>query len=153
MKAIIWKDETLGAEFVEQDIPDDLADLVAEYREKLVETAVEHDDAALPLRKWANQAFGMAANLIWNRKGRISDTINGFRGVRREVFERLAPASVGFTIEYELTIRALKAGVKIVEIPTIEGDRIGGETKAHSIRTGLRFLGFLGKEIVAGKRL
>ena len=47
MKAIIWKDETLGAEFVEQDIPDDLADQVAEYREKLVETAVEHDDAAM----------------------------------------------------------------------------------------------------------
>ncbi|MCG8543664.1 MAG: elongation factor G, partial [Alphaproteobacteria bacterium] len=47
MKAIIWKEENLGAEFVEEDIPDDLADQAAEYREKLVEMAVEQDDAAM----------------------------------------------------------------------------------------------------------
>ena len=47
MKAIIWKDETLGAEFEKSDIPDDLADLAAEYRKQLVETALEQDDAAL----------------------------------------------------------------------------------------------------------
>src|SRR3546814_340903 len=41
MKAIVWKDETLGAEFVEDDVPADLADQVAEYRTKLVELAVE----------------------------------------------------------------------------------------------------------------
>ena len=47
MKAIIWKDETLGAEFEETDIPDDLAEQAAEYREKMIETALEQDDAAL----------------------------------------------------------------------------------------------------------
>jgi elongation factor G len=44
MKAIIWKDESLGAEFEYTDIPDDLADQAAEYREKMIELAVEHDD-------------------------------------------------------------------------------------------------------------
>ncbi len=47
MKAIIWKDEALGAEFEYTDIPDDLQDKAAEYREKLIETAVELDEAAL----------------------------------------------------------------------------------------------------------
>jgi elongation factor G len=47
MKAIIWKDETLGAEFEKSDIPDELADQAAEYRKQLVETALEQDDAAL----------------------------------------------------------------------------------------------------------
>ena len=47
MKAIIWKEETLGAEFVEEEIPDDLADQAAEYREMLVEMAVEQDDTAM----------------------------------------------------------------------------------------------------------
>ena len=47
MRAIRWKDETLGAEFVYEDIPADLADQAAEYREKLVEAAVELDEAAL----------------------------------------------------------------------------------------------------------
>ena len=112
----------------------------------------EEDDAFLPLRKWANQAFGLAANLIWGRGRRVRDTINGFRGIRREAFERLSPSSIGFTIEYELTIRALKVGMTITEIPMTEGDRVGGQTKAHSIRTGLRFLGFLAKEIALGKR-
>ena len=41
MQAIIWKDESLGAEFEYTDIPADLADQAAEYREKLLETVVE----------------------------------------------------------------------------------------------------------------
>jgi elongation factor G len=44
MKAIIWKEENLGAEFEEMEIPADLADKAAKYHEKLVETAVEQDD-------------------------------------------------------------------------------------------------------------
>ncbi len=47
MQAILWKDETLGAEFEYVDIPADLADQAAEFREKLIELAVEQDDAAM----------------------------------------------------------------------------------------------------------
>ncbi|MHA1597907.1 MAG: elongation factor G [Alphaproteobacteria bacterium] len=47
MKAIVWKDENLGAEFEEVDIPADLAEKAAQYREMLVETAIEMDDAAM----------------------------------------------------------------------------------------------------------
>jgi elongation factor G len=47
MKAVIWKDESLGAEFEYLDIPADLADSSAEYREKLVELALYHDDDAM----------------------------------------------------------------------------------------------------------
>ncbi len=47
MKAIVWQDESLGAKFDIVDIPADLADKAAEYREKLVELAVEQDDAAM----------------------------------------------------------------------------------------------------------
>jgi elongation factor G len=47
MKAVVWKDESLGAEFEERDIPADLADRAEEYRQKLVETAVEADDEVM----------------------------------------------------------------------------------------------------------
>jgi elongation factor G len=47
MKAIKWKDETLGAEFSVEEIPADLAEQAKEYRTKLVEMAVEMDDTAL----------------------------------------------------------------------------------------------------------
>ncbi|MBA4210715.1 MAG: elongation factor G [Parvibaculum sp.] len=47
MKEIVWKDESLGAEFEYRDIRDDLKEQANEYRSKLVETAVEMDDAAM----------------------------------------------------------------------------------------------------------
>ena len=47
MKAVLWKDENLGAEFYYADIPAELADQAAEYREMLLETAVEVDDEVL----------------------------------------------------------------------------------------------------------
>ncbi len=47
MQAVVWKEETLGAEWEIREIPAELADQAAEYREKLVELAVEQDDAAM----------------------------------------------------------------------------------------------------------
>ena len=46
-RAIIWKDEALGAEFFFEEIPADMADEAAEYRSKLIELAVEQDDDAM----------------------------------------------------------------------------------------------------------
>jgi len=47
MKALHWRDETLGAEFDEVDIPADMLAEAQSYRAKLVELAVEQDDDAL----------------------------------------------------------------------------------------------------------
>ncbi|MBN66110.1 MAG: elongation factor G, partial [Rickettsiales bacterium] len=47
MKALVWKEEKLGAEWEVVNIPADLQDKAAEYREKLIETAVEQDDDLL----------------------------------------------------------------------------------------------------------
>jgi len=46
-RAIVWKDESLGAEFEYRDIPDDLKDQAEEYRTAMIETAVEADDDAM----------------------------------------------------------------------------------------------------------
>ncbi len=43
-RAIIWLDESLGAKFEYQDIPDDLKDKAATARSALIELAVEQDD-------------------------------------------------------------------------------------------------------------
>ncbi|MDX2317808.1 MAG: elongation factor G [Hyphomicrobiaceae bacterium] len=47
MKAIVWNDESLGAEFHEEEIPADLAEQAKEYHNTLVEQAVELDEAAM----------------------------------------------------------------------------------------------------------
>ena len=49
MKAILWHDETMGAEYDIEDIPADLADEAAEWREKLVEGAANFDDEVMEL--------------------------------------------------------------------------------------------------------
>jgi len=46
-RGIVWEDESLGANFTYVDIPADMADKAAEYRERLIETAVESDDAIM----------------------------------------------------------------------------------------------------------
>ena len=43
-RAIIWLEESLGAKFEYQDIPDDLKDKAAKYRNDLIEMVVEQDD-------------------------------------------------------------------------------------------------------------
>ena len=47
MQARIWDDESLGAKFEDGDIPDDLLAQAKEWREKMVEAAVELDDDAM----------------------------------------------------------------------------------------------------------
>ena len=46
-RAVVWMDETLGAEFEYREIPPELAERAAAMRESLIELAVEQDEAAL----------------------------------------------------------------------------------------------------------
>jgi len=46
-KAIIWDDDTQGMTYKEVPIPEDMKDLVIEYRNHLVEAVAEYDDALL----------------------------------------------------------------------------------------------------------
>ena len=47
MKAIIWEEESLGAKFNIVDIPENMKEKAEEYREQLMELAVEQDDAVM----------------------------------------------------------------------------------------------------------
>ncbi|MDG4908249.1 elongation factor G [Mesorhizobium sp. WSM4898] len=47
MNALVWRDETLGAAWDVVEIPADLKDKAAQYREKMIEAAVEMDETAL----------------------------------------------------------------------------------------------------------
>ena len=44
MKAVVWKDESMGADYVLEEIPADHLEKANKYREELVEAAVEQDD-------------------------------------------------------------------------------------------------------------
>ena len=47
MKAIVWEDESLGAKFRDEAIPEDMAVVAAEYREKLIEAVADSDETIM----------------------------------------------------------------------------------------------------------
>lgn len=111
----------------------------------------EEDVQIIRLRKWVNKAFTLAVNLLWNSGPYVTDTINGFRGVKKSSYSRLRAFTDGFDIEFLMSIRALKLGLKVCEFPTREGARIGGVSTAESLPTGILFVKRLWTEILLGK--
>lgn len=72
MKWLCWEDETQGAPYVEKDIPADMVDKANEYREKLVELAVEQDDALME-KYFAGEEITNSEIKACIRKGTINN--------------------------------------------------------------------------------
>ena len=71
MRGIVWENDGLGATFNYVDIPADLADKAAEYREILVELAVEQDDDAMETYLESGEAPDAATLKELIRKGTL----------------------------------------------------------------------------------
>ncbi|MBP3837952.1 MAG: elongation factor G [Prevotella sp.] len=71
MKAILWHDETMGAEYSIEEIPADLVDEANEWRDKLIETAANFDDAIME-KYLEGQEVGEEEIIAAIRKGTIS---------------------------------------------------------------------------------
>lgn len=110
----------------------------------------EEDTKRVKPRAWANRAFTFCANVLF--RGHVTDSINGYRAITKDAFARLRLDAEGFAIEYQMTIRALKLRMRIAEIPTHESPRIGGQSTAIAIPTGLRVLRILLREMYIGKK-
>ena len=127
------------------------ADLVIASR--MMKGAVNEEDAQLlRFRKWANNAFNGMANVAFRKsQPYITDSINGYRALTRAAARRLRLDALDYTIEYQMTMRALQLGLRIEEFPTIEGQRVAGETGAQSIPTGIRFVKRFWTELTRAK--
>lgn len=127
------------------------ADLVIASR--MMQGAANEEDIHLfKWRKWANKGFNLIANLLFRRTGPfITDSINGYRAITRGAAKCLELDARDYTIEYQMTIRAMKRGLRVVEFPTVEGQRISGRSGAPSLPTGLNFLRCLARELMVTK--
>jgi glycosyltransferase involved in cell wall biosynthesis len=130
------------------------ADLVIASR--MCKGAVNEEDHVfflLRFRKLANLAFNLGANLFFRKTGPyITDSINGFRAIRKSLADRIQLDAAGYTIEYQMAMRSLAIEAKIVEFPTHEYPRIAGETGAPSFQTGLRFIRCFFQELARKSR-
>ena len=109
----------------------------------------EEDHQLFKWRKWANNAFNVACNLcIQKNDPYITYYINGYRAVTKQAFLKLDLDAQDYTIEYQMTMRAMKRGLNVVEFSTIEGQRVAGDTGAPSISTGLKFIRCFFRELL-----
>jgi elongation factor G len=72
MKAIVWRDETLGSEYDTIEIPEELVEKAKEYREKMIEAIAESDDGHLFEKFITGEAISNAEIRAGIRKATIA---------------------------------------------------------------------------------
>jgi glycosyltransferase involved in cell wall biosynthesis len=90
------------------------------------------------LRRMGNKGLLLVANVLYRTQ--LTDLCYGFFAFRRQYLEHLGLCSAGFEIETELTLRALRAGLRIAEVPSIELPRRSGRTSLRTFHDGFRVL-------------
>ena len=110
----------------------------------------DDSDDPLLIRRFGNRLFTSLVNLIWNAN--VTDATNGLRAIRRSAWNKLGIDSEYHEAEFQMTIRAAKLGMKIAEIPTVEGRRIGGKRYASTWKMAWTFTKHLIREIWVGSR-
>lgn len=70
----------------------------------------------------------------------LTDLCYGFCAFHRRYLEHLALSATGFEIEAEMTVRAMRAGLRVAEVPSLEMPRRSGKSNLHAIRDGSRVL-------------
>lgn len=95
------------------------------------------DDMPL-FRKLGNKVFVLLVNIIY--RANYTDLCYGYRSMNRDAFKKVHLTSKGFGIETEISIKAKKAGLKIIEIPSYEKKRTYGVGKLRSFSDGYAIL-------------
>jgi len=100
-----------------------------------------------PLRRLGNWVLVRIANALFLI--RFTDLCYGYCSFRRECLSALAPTACGFEIESELAVHAVKASLRIAEVPSTELPRRYGMSNLHAFRDGLRVLRTLIREWIS----
>ncbi|MBA8949171.1 glycosyltransferase family 2 protein [Actinomadura namibiensis] len=90
------------------------------------------------LRRVGNSALTWLANRLYRQNW--SDLCYGYVAMRRDAVDRLRLESTGFEIETEMCVNAVRAGLRIAEVPSHETERRHGESNLNTWRDGWRVL-------------
>jgi glycosyltransferase involved in cell wall biosynthesis len=90
------------------------------------------------IRKAGNAVLRGFVNVLFGC--RFTDLCYGFCGFRRAALAELALSSDGFEIETEIVVRAVKAHLRIAEVPSFEAPRRHGDSNLNAWRDGRRIL-------------
>lgn len=90
------------------------------------------------IRRIGNRALATAVNVLFGTS--YSDLCYGFNAFWRHCLPHLGVTCDGFEVETLMNIRAAVAGLVVVEVPSIEHERIHGESNLNAARDGWRVL-------------
>jgi len=96
------------------------------------------------LRHLGNLGLTSLVNLFFLTH--YSDLCYGYNAFWRYCLQRVEVETDGFEVETMINLRAHKAGLKIVEVPSYERPRIFGVSNLRALRDGWRVLGTIFKE-------
>lgn len=82
---------------------------------------------------------------------RFSDLCYGYTAFWRDVLPVISGPFRGFEVETVIHIRAVRAGLRIAEVPSFESIRISGTTNLRTVRDGFRVLRAIGTEFALEK--
>lgn len=97
-----------------------------------------HGDLEKLLRLIGSDIILLGIN--WRFKSRLTDSQNGYRAIRREVMLSLNTRENITTIEQEMTMKALKLGYRVTEIPSHEYARRDGKSTIRLRRVWFRYI-------------
>lgn len=81
----------------------------------------------------------ITACINWRFKCQLSDSQNGFRAVRTSVLKQLDLREDSTTIEQEMTIKTLRRGWRMAEVPSHEHRRLHGSSHIRVLRHAPRY--------------
>jgi glycosyltransferase involved in cell wall biosynthesis len=102
------------------------------------------------LRSLGNAALKAAVNIMFLVP--FTDLCYGFMAFRRTCLAQLSLTAQGFEIETEMAIHAVKAGLRIAEVPSMELSRRSGVSNLNTFSDGQRVLRTLARERVSQRR-
>ncbi|MGP4055230.1 glycosyltransferase family 2 protein [Mycobacterium sp. 4D054] len=73
-------------------------------------------------------------------RAELTDLCYGFCAFHRRYLDALALSATGFEIEAEMVVHAMRAGLRVAEVPSLELPRRAGKSNLHSISDGIRVL-------------
>jgi glycosyltransferase involved in cell wall biosynthesis len=108
--------------------------------------------ALSPFRRLGNLLFLGLVNLVTRQS--FEDILCGFRAMNRKFFKTVTPTSGGFEIETELTLRGVRSGMRIREVPIGYRARPEGSySKLSPLKDGCRILAMIARVLVERKEV
>jgi Glycosyl transferase family 2 len=90
------------------------------------------------VRRLGNRALNLLVNVLFGT--RYTDLCYGYNAFWSHCLEHMQVDCDGFEVESLINVRVAVAGLSVAEVPSVEHERLFGESKLHAVRDGLRVL-------------